>query len=132
MEDFIAKPTVQNFVVFPTPMHIVDLFSSLNNLRSLSSYNNVVFDNQGLQDYYCKSYKSQLSFADYNSLIAQVINGVTYQMRVPSSNYLTLERLYGVNYALPFEIPKLYFDKTTPLALQDLLSVKHLVEQEPE
>lgn len=53
-------------------------------------------------------------------------------MRVPSSNYLTLERLYGVNYALPFEIPKLYFDKTTPLTLQDLLSVKHLVEQEPE
>lgn len=78
MEDFIAKPTVQNFVVFPTLMHIVDLFSSLNNLRMVSSYNNVVFDNQGLQDYYSKSYKSQLSFADYNSLVAQVINGVTY------------------------------------------------------
>ncbi|CAD8168421.1 unnamed protein product [Paramecium pentaurelia] len=120
------KNVIQTFTIFPNQEYGHDIVKSAQNFSALEGLNVVAFDNYGLNEYYSRQYKSTLTYNDYNSLIASVMNAITSPMR-QSSTY-TLEKMYSVNSLMNVEVCKLIQDKQSQINLQQITDTKLLIE----
>lgn len=63
----------------------------------MKEYNCYAFDNQSLNEIHTKTYKSLITFNDYNTTISTIISGITCPMRYQSTLNLNFDKLYYDN-----------------------------------